>query len=63
MSTQHFYESPINKALEAKIEKMLKDHEIIKHDMDSTEVSGLLSLYMKRALEYALRHYTKPTEL
>ncbi len=63
MPTQNFYESPINKSLEAKLEKMLIDHEIIKEDMDGAEAASILSLYLKRALEYGLRHYSKQSEL
>ena len=63
MPSQTFYESPINKELESKIEKLLMDHEIIKEDMDGAEAASILSLYLKRALEYGLRHYNKPSEL
>lgn len=59
----HFYESPINKSIAEKIEKLLLDHEIIKQNMDSSEASSILALYLKRALEYGLRHYTKPEDL
>ena len=63
MSNQFFYESPINKALEEKIKKLLMDHEVIKHEMESVEAAGILALYIKRALEFGLRHYTKDNEL
>lgn len=63
MPTQNFYESPINKSLELKLEKLLMDHEIIKENMDGAEAASILALYLKKALEYGLRHYTKPEEL
>lgn len=58
-----FYESPINKSIEAKLEELLMNHEIIKENMDGAEAASILALYLKRALEYGLRHYTKPEEL
>lgn len=63
MSNTSFYESPITKALKEKLEKLLIDHEIIKEQMDGTEASSVLALYLKKALEYGLRHYSNPEEL
>ena len=63
MPNPNFYDSPINKALESKLEKMLMDHEIIKEKMDGAEAASILALYLKKALEYGLRHYSKPEEL
>lgn len=59
----NFYDTPINKSLELKLEKLLMDHEIIKENMDGAEAASILALYLKRALEYGLRHYSKPEEL
>ena len=63
MPNQNFYDSQINKALESKLEKMLMNHEIIKENMDGAEAASILALYLKKALEYGLRHYSKPEEL
>ena len=63
MPNPNFYDSPINKALESKLEIMLMDHEIIKENMDGSQAASILPLYLKRALVYWLRHYTKPEEL
>ena len=56
MPNPNFYDSPINKTLESKLEKMLMDHEIIKN-MDGAEAASILALckVVNNSKQYTIR--------
>lgn len=63
MKVSNFYESPINLDLSNISFHSHVKLEAIKVHMDATEAASILSLYLKRAVEYGLRHYSKADEL
>lgn len=63
MPTLKLYEHLITKLLAKKLDESRHDHKLFIEELDSTESSSILALYLKNAVEHGLRHYKKQVEL
>ncbi len=63
MGNTLFFDSPISKKWQQRLDEQIASCEIIQESMENVEAMAVFSLYLKRALQYGLRHYTKPEDL